>query len=78
MYSVHNASDLQFKPSEPYVFSCLFHIKILVYVHINLLTSVSDHNKKVQAFIIEEIISQPDNKVTEDVAKSKFTIIILV
>ena len=27
--------------------------------------------KKVQTFIIGEIVSQPDSKVTEDVAKSK-------
>ena len=40
-------------------------------MHVNPLRSVSDHNKKVQAFIIGEIVSQPDSKVTEDVAKSK-------
>lgn len=40
-------------------------------MHVNPLRSVSDHNKKVQAFIIGEIVSQSDSKVTEDVAKSK-------
>ena len=40
-------------------------------MHVNPLRSVSDHNKKVQAFIIGEIVSQPDSRVTEDVAKSK-------
>ena len=42
---------------------CMFNL-----IHSDLYLNTT---KKVQTFIIGEIVSQPDSKVTEDVAKSK-------